>query len=265
MFKEQTMIFFNREVTLLNPSKCRYASFFIRMMRTLRCKEPLQATVYSVKYIRLKMKQVQPVEVMIKSDKSFHQRSIILTAAYPILMIIRLGDSNGKHMDKLWYYVMKAEEHLLKMKEYLNDEEMFPRQVDEVVEMEGAETDSSDDEEDPPQYESDDDVVEPECSENDIPPTQRREDEPENLGVDKQTLAGMMIAGFLRYKPNFDYDYARAGYMLSVVEEIYVHAKVGKIISFLVTSSSNHYFSSLSSILRSNMPLAALLTAQIMS
>ena len=50
--------------------------------------------------------------------------------------------------------------------------------------------------------------METELSENNVPPTQRKEGEPDNLGVDQRTLDGMMIAGFLRYKPNFDYDYA---------------------------------------------------------
>ena len=226
MFLEQTRIFYGKELVLFNPTACRYASFFIRAMRILHVKQALRGTVHSAKYAKLGLTAFGPVNAMVNSDLAFDQRSIVLKASFPLLKIICLGDQQGPGMDKLWYYVIKTEEHLVRSADLLNNPNYFPDNCSAAVpELEGEDPDQVDIEGDPPEYESDDEVMEEEIGEDDIPPTQHLE---ENLGVDKDTFAGQMIAVWLRYKPNFDFDYACAGYMLSIVPEIREHSKVSE-------------------------------------
>ena len=43
---------------------------------------------------------------------------------------------------------------------------------------------------------------------------------------DKNQLGGKILAVWERYKPLLEYDYSRAGYMMSVDAKTYAHAKV---------------------------------------
>ena len=223
MYLEQCFFFYGKELPLLNPAATRFASFFIRMMRILHGKAPLRGTVHSAKYQALGKTEFEPVNAMINSDPTFDQRSIVLKASLPVLWIVCLADSYAPHMDKLWYYVKMTDDHLINMAKHLNDANYFPEEVaEDVPELQGDDPDVVDEEEDPPEYDSDDEVMSDDGDE-DYPPTQSAE---ENMGIDPSTFAGKMIKVWLQYRSNFDYDYSRAGYMLSVVPDIFEHMKV---------------------------------------
>ena len=204
---------------------------FIRMMRNLRCRTPLKSTVASAPYLRLKLKKLDNVVAMIEDAGSWDRRGIILTATFPLLRIIRFADSNQKHMDKVWFLVMKCEEHILAMVPKLNDPQFFPEEYDKVPEIDDDEEDSDvDEDEEPPEYDSEVDSDDEEVDE--VEGTQ--EATAANLGVPLVTFGGKFVAVFLKYKHLLDYPFARCGYVCSVIPDVYEDAKVSPVSSSLV-------------------------------
>ncbi len=192
-------------------------------MRTLRAKVALRGTVHSEPYIRLGLKKLGVVVEMINSDLAFDQRAILLKLGYPLLKLIRLADSYGCHMDKVWYLVIETEKHILACVPQLNDPNIFPEQVDEVPEVEEEEgQDEVLPEDVPVEYGSDEESA----SEEVVLGTQQVLEE--NLDVDPESFGGRIIHIWNYHKSKFDTYYARCGYMLSVVPEVYEHAIVSE-------------------------------------
>ena len=48
---------------------------------------------------------------MIKGNQSFNQRNIFIKMAKPLLILLRMADSNHPHMDKLWFMVLMVDYH----------------------------------------------------------------------------------------------------------------------------------------------------------
>ena len=60
---------------------------------------------------------------MIKGNKSFHQSKITIKNASPLLILLRMADSNQPHMDKLRFMVLMVDDNIRISISYLNDEE----------------------------------------------------------------------------------------------------------------------------------------------
>ena len=96
------------------------------MMRTLRLKNALRVTVNLQKFTALKLRKEEVTDVMIKYDQSFHKSYIFIKIAKPLLIILRMANSNHPHMDKLRFMVLMFDDHIRISMPKLNDEYYFP-------------------------------------------------------------------------------------------------------------------------------------------
>ena len=110
---------------LLNPIPTRFATHFLQMIRTLRPKNSLRVTVHLQDFITLKLRKEEGTVAMIKGDQSFHQRHIFIKITKPLLILLRMADSNQPHMDKLRFMVLMIYYHIRISMSELNDEEYF--------------------------------------------------------------------------------------------------------------------------------------------
>ena len=83
------------------------------MMRTLRPKNALRATVHLQEFIGLKLRKEEGTSAMIKDDQYFHQMHIFIKKAKPLLILLRMSDSNQTHMDKLLFMVLMVDDHIM--------------------------------------------------------------------------------------------------------------------------------------------------------
>ena len=97
---------------LLNPIPTRFATHFLRMMCTLFLKNILRGTVHSHDFIALNLRKEEVNIAMIKDDQYFHQRHIFIKMAKPILILLRMADSNQPHMEKLWFMVLMVDDQI---------------------------------------------------------------------------------------------------------------------------------------------------------
>ena len=89
---------------------------------------------------------------MIKDDKSFHQRHIFIKIAKPLLILLRMVDSNHPHMYKLRFVVLMVDDLIRMSILEINDEDYFPP----VIELKDDEYEEGPGNDDPPEYLSDD-------------------------------------------------------------------------------------------------------------
>lgn len=144
-----------RIVCLLRAAETRFASFFYAMHRAVRCKKALEATVHSAAWSDMKrvkafiLRAAKDVD-----DKLFWKRLfVLLHALYPLLKLLRRADSNEPNMDKICYYLNQTRLHLIKSKDDLMDEELFPPTI--TIDRETEEDATYEDDE---EYLSDDDA-----------------------------------------------------------------------------------------------------------
>ena len=101
----------------------------------------------------------------------------------PLLILLRMADSNQPHMDKLRFMVLMADDHIRMSMPDINDEDYFLP----VTELEDDENEEGTGDDDPPEYLSDDEDVSD--TEDGIP------------SQDKSGLGGKILAVWERYKP----------------------------------------------------------------
>ena len=117
-----------RRVNLIRASDTRFAGYFYAMHRQLRCRKALEATVYSAAWNGLKQLKliVHRAVIDVKEDLFWKRMFILLRALFPLLKLLRLADSNKPNMDKVCYLLNKARLHLVKSKDNLMNEVLFP-------------------------------------------------------------------------------------------------------------------------------------------
>ena len=76
-------------------------------------------------FIALKLRKEEGTVATIKGNQSFHQRQIFIKMAKPLLILLRMADSNQTHMDKLRFMVLMVDEHIRMSMSELNDEDYF--------------------------------------------------------------------------------------------------------------------------------------------
>ena len=119
-----------RRVGLLRSAETRFASFFYAMHRALRCRAALESTVHLAQWNdlqRLKLKAFITRAANNVKDKTFWKRLfVLLRALFPLLKLLRCADSNKPNMDKVCFHVNQILMHLIRSKDDLMDEEIFP-------------------------------------------------------------------------------------------------------------------------------------------
>ena len=128
--------------------------------------------------------------------------------ANPLLVVLRMADSNQPHMEKLLFMVLLVDDHIRMSMPELNDEYYFPP----VPELEDDKYEEGPGDDDPPEYLSDYEDVS--NTEDCIP------------SKDNNWLGGKILAMGERYKPLLEHDYYGAGYMMYVDSKTYVHARL---------------------------------------
>ena len=107
---------------ILNPSTTRFATHFPRMMRTLRLKNSLRGTVHLQEFIALNLSNEEVTFSMIKDDQYFHQSHIFIKMEIPLLIIMRMSDSNQTHMENIRFMVLMVDNNIRMSMPELNDE-----------------------------------------------------------------------------------------------------------------------------------------------
>lgn len=117
-----------RAVGLLRTTETRFASFFYSMHRALRCRGALEATVHSVAWKDLKRQKpfIHRAAADVKDEMFWKRIFFLLRAIYPLLKLLRMADSNKPNMDKVCYYLHLTREHLVKSRDNLCCNDIFP-------------------------------------------------------------------------------------------------------------------------------------------
>ena len=134
-------------------------------------------------FIAFKLRKEEGTVAMIKVEKSFHQRHIFVKMANPLLVLLRMDDSNQPHMDKLWFMFLMIDVRIRISMPELNDEYYFPP----ASELEGGEYEEGHGDDNPPEYLSDDEDV--------------SNNEDSITSQDNNQLGWEILAVWERYKP----------------------------------------------------------------
>lgn len=99
--------------------------------RLLRCKPALLATVHSPQFGALTNVKavVHRAADDVKHDLFWKRVFVFLRAIFPLLQLLRIADSDKPNMDKLYFLLNKAREHLSKSKKDLMDDFLFPARL----------------------------------------------------------------------------------------------------------------------------------------
>ena len=76
-------------------------------------------------FITLRLSKKEGTVTMIKDKKYFHQSRTIIKMSKPLLILLRMSDSNQPHMDKLRFMVLVFDDHIRMSMPELNNEDYF--------------------------------------------------------------------------------------------------------------------------------------------
>ena len=133
---------------ILNQSPTRFATRFLRMIRTLCLKNALRGNVHLHKFIASKLSKYKGTVAMIKADQSFHKRHILIKISKPLLILLRMADSNQTHMDKLQFMVLMVDDHIMISMPELN----YEAYLTPITELENDENEEGLGKNEPPEY-----------------------------------------------------------------------------------------------------------------
>jgi hypothetical protein len=124
---QSTQLNNGRAIGLLRGTGTRMATFFYAMLRLVRLKDALKATVNTVKFRELlksatNLGSIRECVADLESPSFFTALYVLLRAVYPALRVLRYCDSNEPMMDKLYYLSYRATEALKKSVVCLDDE-----------------------------------------------------------------------------------------------------------------------------------------------
>ena len=98
------------------------------MHRALCCRGALEATMHSVAWKDLKRQKpsINHAAEDVKDEMFWKRIFFLLRALYPLLKLLRMADSNKPNMDKVCFYLHLTHEHLVKSRDDLCREDIFP-------------------------------------------------------------------------------------------------------------------------------------------
>jgi hypothetical protein len=119
MFKKYTRLH-NKGIHLgfIKPSECRMAGEHIALLRLLRLKNALRATITSKEFIELRV--FHSITGVLMNPDFWRYLFVMCRALYAPMRVLRLADQKSPAMDKLYYYVIQTDQMLLK---YIADAE----------------------------------------------------------------------------------------------------------------------------------------------
>jgi len=136
-----------KKIGLLRGASTRMASWFYAMMRLLRLRLPLKATIHQQKFLDLHLTpSVRSAMRDIDDDDFWKSMYILLRAVYPALRALRFCDSSQPVMDKIYFLSHRTTEAIKRSEQSLNDDNLFGRlEMDEASLRTEAETVFGDD------------------------------------------------------------------------------------------------------------------------
>jgi hypothetical protein len=115
-FKNHSCIDNNqRPIGLIQAAETRMGGYFYAFYRLLRLRKSLKQTIvadewenvkFGNKYAKLK------IEEIINNDDYFNLVKMVVIVLYPVIMCLRLADSNTPGMDKIWYYARQIRKRI---------------------------------------------------------------------------------------------------------------------------------------------------------
>ena len=105
-------------VGFIKPSECRMAGEHIALLRLLRLKNALQATITSKEFMDLKV--FHSVTQILLNPEFWKYLYVMCRALYAPMRVLRLADQKLAAMDKLYYYILQTDRMLQK---YITDAE----------------------------------------------------------------------------------------------------------------------------------------------
>ena len=115
-----------KRVGLLRGASTRMASWFYAMLRVLRQKDVLKATIHSIMFRDLaKNDKVRGAAIDIENEVFFKALYILLRAVFPAIRALHFADSNEPMMDKIYFFSQRTQMALKKSLDSLNDKGVF--------------------------------------------------------------------------------------------------------------------------------------------
>ena len=115
-----------RKVGLLRGAGTRMALWFYAMMRLLRLKQALMATIHQQRFTDLTLNETVAMAVQDIENPDFWKcLYIILRAVFPALRLLRYCDKSKPAMDKIYYLSYHTTQALEQSESVLNDEALF--------------------------------------------------------------------------------------------------------------------------------------------
>ena len=115
-----------RRIGLLRGAGTRFATFFYAMIRLLRLRMPLLATIHEAKFSTLDLNDQCRSAVFDIEDKNFWKALYtLLRALYPSIRALRYCDSNKPAMDKIYFLVERTTQAITRSCNLLDDVTLF--------------------------------------------------------------------------------------------------------------------------------------------
>ena len=126
-FMEQTALGNKgRKIGLLRGATTRFATLFYAMVRLLRLKELLGATIHQLKFQDLTLNDRDRLAVFDVKDEVFWKAIYTLTRAVFVgLILLRTADSNTLGMDLLEYYKNRTSVAIMRSTKLFDDPTLF--------------------------------------------------------------------------------------------------------------------------------------------
>ena len=120
-----------RRVGLLRDASTRMTSWFYAMMRILRHRNVLLATIHTTKFRDLsKNDRVRGAVFDIEDPLFFKSLFVLLRAVFPAIHALRYSDSNTPMMDKICFLSKRTVLALTNSIDALNNPDLFGKFVD---------------------------------------------------------------------------------------------------------------------------------------
>ena len=115
-----------KRIGMLRGATTRFCTWFYAMIRLLRLKQPLLATIHQVIFTDLDLNDRTRSAVFdIQDGKFWKGLYTILRAIYPALRALRYCDSNIPCMDKIFFLCHRTTEAIKNSVEALDDVDLF--------------------------------------------------------------------------------------------------------------------------------------------
>ena len=111
---------------LLRGAGTRFATWFYVMIRLVRMRNPLLATIHQEKFRELELNERARLAILDIQDTVFWKALYaLLRATYPAIRVLRYCDSNTPAMDKLYSLSNRTSMAISNSQESFNDTTLF--------------------------------------------------------------------------------------------------------------------------------------------